>query len=164
MEAVKARGVDVQRLFDDEAFLSTLLQVLDASVKTHQEGKRQALRNAILNTALGKAPDEDLRHMFVNYVVELTESHLLILMRFKDAVKNAKPILGNGVFRPTDQAYPQFAGKYQFIIQITRELKEKGLLEWDCMHNNYHIVQETGYTLPLGDEFIKFICAKQELI
>jgi hypothetical protein len=163
IDAVKAHGVDVQRLFEDEAFLSTLLQVLDASVKTHHEGKRRALRNAMLNTALGKAPDEDLRHMFVNYVVELTESHLLILMRFKDSVKNAKPILGNGVFTPTEEAYPQFAGRYAFILQITRQLKEKGLLEWDCLRSGEHIVQETGYTLPLGDEFIKFITAPDDL-
>ena len=56
--------------FDDleknEQFVSATLQATQAALKTHQVEKLEALRNAVLNVAVGSAPSEDLQFVFLS--------------------------------------------------------------------------------------------------
>ena len=62
-----------------DSFYSTFLHAAEIARRTHQQEKREALRNIVLNAAMPVAPDEDLQHIFVNMVADLTPLHLRLL-------------------------------------------------------------------------------------
>lgn len=69
----------VNRLAHDEAFITTTLHATQAALRTHQRETVRALRNAVLNVAVGNAPDEDLRLMYLDVIDGLTPCHMQIL-------------------------------------------------------------------------------------
>jgi len=62
-----------------ESFWSTLLYAVDVARRTHQQEKREALKNAVLNAAKPTAPEDDVQHIFVTMVDDLTPLHLRLL-------------------------------------------------------------------------------------
>lgn len=59
---------DLEKLKNDENFISVMMNASQMALRTHQEEKLDALRNAILNVAKGEAPDESVQHLFLNFV------------------------------------------------------------------------------------------------
>lgn len=68
-----------ERLPTNEAFLNTATLATQAAIRTSNEEKRAALRNAVLNAALPSAPDESKQAIFVSWVDTLTLWHLRLL-------------------------------------------------------------------------------------
>ena len=83
LESLEARieGLKVESLRDNPEFVSAVMQATWAAIRTHSQEKLEALRNAVLNVAIGKPPDEDLREMLLHWVDALTPFHLQILAR-----------------------------------------------------------------------------------
>jgi hypothetical protein len=73
----------IQQVIASEQFNSALLQARLIATRTHQEEKLEALRNAILNTALGTEPDDDRQAMFLSLIDRLQPAHLRILKTFQ---------------------------------------------------------------------------------
>jgi hypothetical protein len=88
METVAKRLQDVEAnlnsLADDPAFVTTVLQATQIALRTHQEEKLEALRYAVVNSAIGAAPEDDLRAIFLNLVDAFTPTHLRILKYFQN--------------------------------------------------------------------------------
>ncbi len=80
----KEQGVVLETLQSDERFITIVLQASTAAIRSHQKEKLVALKNVILNSALGPVADEDLELIFVRFVEELTPSHLYLLKFFVD--------------------------------------------------------------------------------
>ena len=59
----------VEDVVNDGRFVSAVMHALQSAMKTHQDEKLEALRNAVLHTALQTAPDDDLTHIFLNLVI-----------------------------------------------------------------------------------------------
>jgi hypothetical protein len=76
---VKHEALLVRDLESDEAFLSAIAQAHSAATRTHNEEKHRALRNAVVNTALGLGRSPDLTPTFIRFVDELTAEHLALL-------------------------------------------------------------------------------------
>lgn len=66
-------------LSQDEAFTTAFLHASQIALRTHQEEKREALRNSVLNVAIGDAPDDSLQLMFLDALDTLTPWHLDLL-------------------------------------------------------------------------------------
>lgn len=77
----KVKGFKIENLKNNEAFISVLMHSSQAAIKNHQKEKLEALRNAVLNTALPNAPEEDLQLKFLTIVDSLTPMHLTFLKR-----------------------------------------------------------------------------------
>jgi hypothetical protein len=58
-------------------------QAAQAAIRTHDQEKLDALRNAVLNTALGKEPDKDRQAIFLSLLDRLQPAHLRILKTFQ---------------------------------------------------------------------------------
>lgn len=88
MESVAKRLQDVEAnvasMRNDPAFVTTALQATQIALRTHQEEKLEALRNAVVNSAIGTAPQDDLRAIFLNLVDAFTPTHLRILKYFQN--------------------------------------------------------------------------------
>jgi hypothetical protein len=71
-------------LENNEQFLTAVLHANLIAMRAHQEDKLRALRNAVRNSTLKSAPDDDRQLMFLRFVDDLTLSHIRVLRVFDD--------------------------------------------------------------------------------
>lgn len=173
---------DIEKLSEDEGFISTTItHALHVGLRTHQEEKLAALRNAVLNSALPNAPDDDLQLMFVNLIDRFTSWHLEILSYSANprAYGEQKgiiypktrsetgdlttPIL-HGMSGVLEFTFPELASRHTFCRQVVRELYAQGLTGGDVYDQGKSFSEWAGllepYTLfisELGKEFLIFI-------
>jgi hypothetical protein len=126
----KVAGLTPERLASDEAFNSAFAHAAQAASRAHQEQKLEALRNAILNVAVGKAPSDDLQLVFLNFVDSFSPTHLQILALFSSRDRS-----GRAAFR--DQQ--------DLTDQVVRDLRDRGLLR----DTRAYIAQNRESTDPL---------------
>lgn len=161
---------NIESLRDDETFITTLLQATQTAARNHRKEKLEALRNAVLNTAIGRAPEEDLQILFLSFLDVFTEWHIRILMflrepnkdfperQRKSQIKTIKPMLRD--------AFPELEGKLYFMNQIVVDLQLRGLLSSDATkapnrHKQRSIWKD--WTTALGKDFLGFIMAPSEI-
>jgi len=100
-------------LGNNEQFISAMIQATQSAIKTHAKEKLEALRNAVLNIALGHAPAEDLQAIFLNLVDSFTPVHLQLLRFFQHP-------------NPVDGA--RFRAERWVSDQATMDLLSRGLI------------------------------------
>jgi hypothetical protein len=85
-QGLRALDAKVGGVFDglenNEAFVSAFLHAYQAALRSHQDEKRRALKNAVLNSARSDALGVDVQLTFVRFLDELTPSHITLLQRF----------------------------------------------------------------------------------
>jgi hypothetical protein len=79
----RVAGFSFEALGDNQSFVSAMVQATQSALKTHSTEKLEALRNAVLNIALGNAPADDLQSIFLNLVDSFTPVHLQLLRFFQ---------------------------------------------------------------------------------
>lgn len=161
----KIEGITSETLAQNDSFVTAVLEAGHIAVRTHQEEKLEALRNAVINTALPSAPSDDLQSIFINYVADLTPWHLRVLAFFSDPTKWGEthrikyPNWTNGAPSTVlEHTFPELRGNRDFYILLTRDLDNRGLMDADSIlttmtrHGMF-----SPRTKPLGGEFITFI-------
>ena len=156
----------VEELRDNEEFVSTVMQASQAAVQNHQQEKIDALRNAVLNTALGQALEDSKRELFLRWIDELSVWHLRLLALLADPP---------GWFERNSKTIPQFAissSLHQLIQAGMPELsQDRGFLEVVAKDlNDRHLASSVSLmtmmsaqgavekrTSDLGDAFLRFI-------
>lgn len=83
----KVNRLTPEALAKDEAFFSAFAQATQAALRTHQQEKLAALKNAVINAALGHEPDADRQQQFVALVDRFADKHLVLLHFFKDPAR-----------------------------------------------------------------------------
>lgn len=114
-------GFDPESLADNEQFLDAVVTATRTVDRSSQREKIEALRNAVLNSALPGAPDHDLQQLYLSMVDDLTPTHLRLLTLLNDP-----PLWFNQ--RPELQR-PQFnlsSNRIQLINAALPDLAEKG--------------------------------------
>lgn len=151
----KIDGFKLVRLSNNESFLTTALHATQAALRTHQREKLDALRNAILNVAINRAPDDDLQLIFLTLVDSFTPWHLRILRYFDDHPTQAKSGYESGdLFK----IYPELEGKALFYEQIVRDLNLHGLVTSNVTPGTYTAFMPfAGKATELGKNFLAFI-------
>ena len=72
-------GFDPEALGENEEFVSTVFEATEMAMKTHRKEKREALKNAVLNTARGFSIDDVVRGSFLGYIDRFSGLHLRVL-------------------------------------------------------------------------------------
>jgi hypothetical protein len=82
----KIEGFRIENLDKDNVFATKFSYALQVVIRNHRKEKLDALRNAILNTALSPTSDteDSMQHMFFNFVDTLTPWHLKIVKCLND--------------------------------------------------------------------------------
>ena len=75
-----------ERLAQDEAFTTAFLHASQIAVTTHQQEILDALRNAVLNVAVGDGPDYSLQTILLDAINTLTPWHIWLLECIADPV------------------------------------------------------------------------------
>jgi hypothetical protein len=77
-------GFRLDTLVDNEQFVSATMQATQAALRTHQQEKLEALRNAVLNCAVQQAPQDDYQTVFLALIDRFSPGHLRLLKSFRN--------------------------------------------------------------------------------
>jgi hypothetical protein len=112
-ELEKNRGIKLEELQTNEAFVTAVLQATQTALRNHQREKIEALRNAVINSASGINIEEDLQLQFIRYVEELAPSHFALLKFLADHEQRLASI------KTYEELYQQFVP--QSLQDVSRE-------------------------------------------
>lgn len=165
----KADNFNVETLCENDLFISILNRASQLAISNHQEEKLNALRNAIMNTALDIDIDENEQMMFLNLVDSTTPWHLRLIHYFENPEqrykeRNIKPMdypMGSPV-TPLLDFYAELKGKESFINLIVKDLYNNGLFNTENLNammtsNGMYASRLTEY----GERFLQFISAPE---
>jgi hypothetical protein len=178
----KAEGLTPEALANNEAFISAFAQATQAALKTHQQDKLEALKNAVVNVALGSEPDADRQQQFLSLVdrfkdpagyfqttgrqVPLINSPTVEPVRKLLAyqlVIDAMPSLGQQLKSPSPD---RSAASFQFIELVFGDLVSAKLISLERLNDTWTVPKfdQTRQPSPvkplithLGDDFLSFI-------
>ena len=155
----------IERLAENDSFITAVTYATQVAIRNHQKEKLEALRNAVLNSALASSPEEDLQLMFLEFVDSLTTLQLKIL-KFLDNPREWGSSHGitypnwsmGGVNVALEHAFPELKGKRQFYDIYVKDLFSRGLTSTDSLHIT---VSAEGIfasrTTEIGKQFILFV-------
>ncbi|EMN1411720.1 hypothetical protein ROS59_003779 [Enterobacter cloacae] len=158
---LQASGIKTDTLRDNEAFISAVFYASHLAMKTHQEEKLDALKNAIENVALDVEKDEVYQQVFLNYVDTLTVLHMRLLRFAKNPNPPSNMMMGSleSIF---DKQNSDLNYNREFINQAWKELYNNGLIDVDSMsiHSSSGGLRQSRLT-DLGKRFTIFITKKE---
>ncbi|MCL4774034.1 MAG: hypothetical protein KJZ98_08830 [Burkholderiaceae bacterium] len=154
---LEEQGLKLEDLQANESFVSAVMHATQAAMRTHVVAKRIALRNAILNVAVGQAPDETVQHLLLSFVDDLTEMHLRILTAFHQPTLPQGISMG-GLATVLEQAIPDLRNRRDIYDQLWKDLYTRGLVNTEGLHvtmsgNGLASRRTTG----LGEALLNFI-------
>jgi hypothetical protein len=157
LQELETKGITLDSLQANEQFISTLMQATQLALRTHQNEKREALRNAVQNSARPGAPDDSEQQIFLNFVDSFTEWHIRILRLFR-APPSASTILSGALSAVIERQYPELKNRREFYDQVWRDLFLRGLVNTEGLHvmmSGHGLTQQR--TTRLGSRFLDFI-------
>jgi hypothetical protein len=148
--SLKVEGLTIQSLAQNEQFVSATLQATQAALRTNQQEKREALRNAVLNVAAGNAPEQDMQSILLDLVDDFTPIHLQVLHFFQAPEANVRE---------------QLARQRDLTDQVVLDLNRRGLVKDPRMYvaqNRESLTALVTYAWELtamGKKLLQFISA-----
>jgi hypothetical protein len=163
--------LDLAALTGDNRFTDAVVSATRTIEHTHQAEKIQALRNAVLNSALPSAPDTDTQAMFLNMVDRFTPSHLRMVTFWSD---ESAWFASHGIPEPQwntkstwtgamEVGLPEMQGRSDFYLILGSELQAAGLLKNFNLNTGpgpslgRKFEFDGGLTTDFGKRFVRFI-------
>jgi hypothetical protein len=159
----KVEGFSIENLSQHEMFITATLQATHISMRNHQQKKIEMLRNAVLNSALPKAPDDDVQLMFLNFIDTLTLTHITALDVLDNPTKWIEKygIEFNLETRPDivlESIFSDLKEKRKYYELITMDLFSRGLIKEASFHLKINaeggLAKMSSY---MGRQFLSFI-------
>jgi hypothetical protein len=162
--SVRLDGFDPSQLATNEMFITAVVTTSNVALRTHEAEKLNALRSAVVNSALPTSPDEHVQLMFIRLIDDLTVLHLRLLTYLQDP---EGWFARHGIAKPNvstrtgllDAALPDLASDQDVYRQAVRELAAVGLAQ-DALGG---MMTAQGLYTPLttefGDRFLAYITA-----
>jgi hypothetical protein len=169
LAAMEQEGrVSVEKLSRTDEFVSTVMQASQAAVRNHQREKLDALRNAVLNSALGHGPEDAKREMFLALIDSFGVWHLRALAFLGDpdgwVRQHGIKMQENLICKSVDAAlYNQFGELYRepdFRRALIQDLRGRSLIQNSDAEFEFAAAttgRRTAATTALGREFLRFV-------
>lgn len=148
----------IETLPSNDAFVTAALHATQVAMRSHQTEKLIALRNAVLNVAVGAAPDADRQLTFLTWVDAFTPTHIAFL----EICAPSCPHEQRAAIRS------QMSGRREFTDCVVIDLSTRGLL----IDHRPYIARNRESSSPLaslewtlseiGRQFLAFIGAPPE--
>jgi len=155
--------ISIDKLSENPAVISVALKASQTAIRNHQKEKLEMLKNAVLNSALQSAPEEDIQELFLQYIDTITISQFIIL-QIKNDPNSYYEKLGYKADRNTTSrdiltaSLPEWDAKKHLYFLFTEDLHSKGLLSTSELKLGQSTVGRfAAQTTDLGREFIKYI-------
>lgn len=157
--------LDINRLKDNDQFIDVVLHATTYALKTSEKEKILAFQNAILNTAIGEAPEKTISQIFLNQLDNFTVWHIRILkfidnpkQWFENANMQPPSLIMGSISNVIKCAFPELKNQDELLDIIWNDLSKAGF------HRTSGIKTIMGgdgtlneRTTSFGKEFLKFI-------
>jgi hypothetical protein len=164
-EGLAAVEVKLEDLGTRDEPLDTFLQASAAAMRTSSKEKLEALRNAVVNSAVKAEPDQDERAILLQLVDRFTPTHLLILQAVDDPVRwardhnvNYRPAMTSSLSAFLEAAFPELHHRVYLYDAIWSELHRAGFVNTESLHGS---MSANGWadsrTTDYGKRFLGFI-------
>jgi hypothetical protein len=158
-------GVVLEELQDNNKFIDAAMDATQIAIRTSQTEKLEALRNALLNAALPKSPEDSIQKMFFSFIDIFTVFHIKILELFQNPQKWFEkysvpfPKLHMGALNHLlENAFPVLKNKREFYDLVWKDLYLRGLVSTEGLHTMMTgSGVEAKRTTEMGDSFLNFI-------
>jgi len=168
LKELAEKEIDISGLGENPQFIDTVLQATALALKTSDQEKITALKNAIINTVLGEAPDLTLSQIFLNLIDNFTAWHIKILHLFNDPSdwfkNNNVPLpsyISASLKNIATDAFPELNGYGELIDLIWSDLNRAGLTNTTSLSS---MMSGNGLlavrTTEMGKQFLKYIATK----
>ncbi|MBY0242007.1 MAG: hypothetical protein K2X55_22115 [Burkholderiaceae bacterium] len=164
----RVENLTPEKLALNEVFVTVVMQASQVALRNHQQEKREALKNAVLNAALPNPPHEDEQLTFLRLIDQLAPWHLRVLAVLdnpelwmqRNHIQNPGWSMG-GVSNVLEHCVPELRGQREIYEQIVRDLQSDSLMGQGQFLN---ITMTAGgmmesRTTGRGKRFINFISA-----
>jgi len=160
------KGINIEQLQSNDVFIDNLLQASQIALRNSQQDKLNALKNAVINSALPHPIEQSLQQMFISWIDIFTVWHIRVLHLFHNppqwATDNNHPFPANissgGLDTILGFAFPELAQDRAQYDQIWNDLNQKGLISTPSLHS---MMSWSGMisrrTTDLGEKFLAFI-------
>lgn len=158
--------VSVEELSNKEEFISTLMQASQAVVRNHQQEKIDALRNAVLNTALGHAPEDSKRELFIGLIDTLTIWHMRVfrILASPPADVDVRRLVLDlscgarlAVMEVVVRHCPEMSSEPEFLNKVLEDLARDYLVVSDEAFRSIEGDSTMPCITPLGAALLRFI-------
>jgi hypothetical protein len=154
----QVKGFRFDNLGENPAFVTAVTQAAQAALRTHEDAKLDALRNAVLNVAAGTAPTADKQAIFLQMADRYTPLHLRLLEFFDDPQKlGATWANHTSVWQVIYTVFPDLADQFQLVNAVVVELKSAGLISPAIEHAMTPAPPYPKWATHLGEDFLRFI-------
>jgi len=160
-------GFRIEKLADDEAFVSATIQATLIAIGTHQREKREYPRNALLNIAKGITSDEIKQQVFLNAIEAFTPTHikaLNVIWRGSGLNigwdKNSIPMMQRTYGAAIEILAPEVKGQTSLIGAVLADLRNRG---FSNLGGPDLAFPQGAIITNLGIEFLNFVLSPEDL-
>jgi|TARA_R110002033_G_scaffold414_1_gene4024 hypothetical protein len=136
--ALESEGkIKYEELKENDVFIDISLKATEIALKTHQKEKLDALRNALINTALNTPSiDFSLKQIFINYIDVFTIWHIKLLKLFnnpKEFEHLFSNIYSDSLTTIIEGVYPELKKNPDIYRSIFKDLYSKDLINTESV-------------------------------
>ena len=158
-------ALNISDLANNEQFTDTIIQATNFAMRTSEEDKLNAFKNAVINTALIHSPDKTKSHIFLNQLNSFTAWHVTILKYLDDPrewfrINNMVPqsLMMGSISSHLLTAFNQLQGNTDLLNIIWQDLSSAGFIntsDFSTMMSGDGTLSRR--TTAIGREFLNFI-------
>jgi hypothetical protein len=156
--AVERRpNLTIEDIEKHDKFITASIQAAQIGFNTHEQEKREYLRNALLNVLLGTTADETKQQIFFNAIDAFAVAHVKALQVLAGRAKVPWPTvtINNRTFQAAIEAtIPKMKGQIPLIDAILNDLNGRGFTTVSRSHLPY---APGSSVTNLGVEFLNFV-------
>jgi hypothetical protein len=159
-------NLEVKALSGNDLFLTALVQGLQIAMRNHQPEKLDALRTAVLNSAIPHYIEDDLALMFLHLIDIFGVWHMRVLNHVKSGIQSVYMDYSlqderAEMYIITNQLKDKFPGDSfdaEFLVQVFKELSDHGLAQVKEVTQTDEGEMPVKATITnLGEKFLDFI-------
>lgn len=165
----RLQGFDPKKLTCNEAFVSAVIETNRIEVSTHQADKRAILRNALVKIGSGTGADDDLQHVYLRIIEDLTPLHVRILYLIwtgpSQMAQQANSFSADKTYAPLmEQRYPELMRNRELLDHIIRNLTDFHLIQNQFLGRTFpNVPLAPKYVTNEGINFLRFVIAPEDL-
>lgn len=154
---LEENGLDLSKLQENNQFITAVMQASSSAIRTHQQAKLDALKNAIIHIAIGEAPEETFQHLLLGFIDEFSEMHFRILAFSHAPVAPIGMSMGS-LSHVLEDNIPSLRGQTTLYNQLWKDLYVRGLVNTEGLNT---AMSGSGLsqsrTSPIGVTLLNFI-------
>lgn len=164
LELEQKVNIVFQELQNNDKFIDAAMDATQIALRTSEKDKLEALKNALLNSALPNSPDESFRKIFFSFIDIFGVFHIKILELFqnprkwfpKHGMQYQEIVMGGALGHLIEKAFPML--KREIYDQIWKDLYLRGLVSTEGLQTMMTASGvEAKRTTGIGDAFLDFI-------